>query len=43
MTAFAEFVAPIPGQKVLRLLLRGLLRLLFRGLCVRPSRWPGSA
>lgn len=35
MTAFAEFVAPIPGQKVLRLLLRGLLRLLFRGL-VRP-------
>lgn len=35
MTAFAEFVAPIPGQKALRLLLRGLLRLLFRGL-VRP-------
>lgn len=35
MTASAEFVAPIPGQKALRLVLRGLLRLLFRGL-VRP-------
>lgn len=35
MTASADFVAPVPGQKALRLLLRGLLRVLFRGL-IRP-------
>ncbi|MGP0175251.1 alpha/beta hydrolase [Pseudomonas sp. NCHU5208] len=35
MTASADFVAPVPGQKALRLLLRALLRVLFRGL-IRP-------
>lgn len=35
MNACAEFTAPAPGQPLLRALLRGALRLLFRGL-VRP-------
>lgn len=35
MNASADFTAPEPGQKALRLVLRAVLRLLFRGL-VRP-------
>lgn len=35
MTAFTDFTAPVAGQRPLRLILRGVLRLLFRGL-IRP-------